>query len=188
VLEHEIHLIATSVDSRDTKPEGGDQVVERLVQPIRQDGAFQVAPQPLDQVQARTVGGQPVNPDLPAVLLEPLPYSVSVMKPTVVTNQANLATRVCPQQRYQEYQEIRSRLGWSDRVGDPSSSVVDSTIHHGFLVLPGGRDLRLRADRSPDPAEGWVPMDFNLVLIDQDFRSVGAGRFFFKRSSSSAAC
>jgi hypothetical protein len=188
VVEHESHLITTSVDSRDTTSESGDQVVERLVQPIRQDGAFQVAPQPLDQVQARTVGGQPVNPNLPAVLLEPLPYSISVMKPTVVTNQANLATRICPQQRYQEYQEIRSRLGWSDRVGDPSSSVVDSTIHHGFLVLPGGRDLRLRTDWRPDPAKSWMAMDFNFVLIDQDFRSVGAGRFFFKRSSSSAAC
>ena len=189
MLEHESHLVTPSIHARDTKPESSDQVVERLVEHVCQDGAFQMAPQPLDQIQARTVGRQPVNSnsDLPAVLIEPLSYGIGVMKPAVVAHQANLATRISPQQCYQEYQEVRSRFGWSDCVGDPPSSVVDSTIDHGFLVLPGGWDLRLRADRCPDSAKSWMPMDFNFVLIDQDFRSVRAGRFFFKCSSSSAA-
>ena len=146
-----------------------------------------MAPQPLDQVQARTIGRQPIHSDLPAVFIEPLAHSMSVMKPTVVANQTNLATRICPQQRYQEYQEVRSRLGRSDRVGDPSSSVVNSTIDYGFLVLSRGWDLRLRADQRPDPTKGWMPMDFNFVLVNQDFRSVDPCRFFFKCSSSSVA-
>ena len=108
VVKHESHLIATSVDSRNAESEGSDQVVERSVEHIGQYGALQVAPQPLDEVQARAVRRQPVNPDLGAVMFEPLTYSLRVMESAVVANQANPSAPISPQERDQEYEEVRS--------------------------------------------------------------------------------
>jgi hypothetical protein len=154
VLKHESHLVAPAVDSCNTKPEGDGQIVEPLVQHIRRDGALRMTPQALDQVQARAIGRQPLNLELFAVLLQPLTHSFGVMQPAVVTNQADLSTRKSSQERYQECEEVGSRLGWSDRVCDPAYSVIDATIDHGLLVLSRGRDLRLRADWRVDPTKG----------------------------------
>ncbi len=188
MFEHESHLIATAIDPRHAQLEGGHQVVECVVEHVRQDGAFEMSPQSLDQIETRTVWRQPIDSDLPAVLMQPLTYSLSVMKPAVVANQSDLATRISSQQCDQEYDEVGSRLRWGDRVGDPTGGVIDATIDHSLLVLSRCRNLRLRSDRCPDPTKGWMPMNFHFVLIDQDFRSVGTGRFFFYYSSYTAAC
>jgi hypothetical protein len=180
VVVHESHLVAPPIDSRDSLSERYDQVFERREQHVGHDGPFEMAPQPLDQVQARAVGRQPVDLDLLAVLFEPLTDGFGVMEPAIVADQANLATRIGSQQRLQIGQEVGSRLGRGNRVSDPAGGVVDSAIGDGFPILSRSGDLGLRADRSPDSAECWMAMNLDLVLVDQNFRGIGAGRFFFK--------
>ncbi len=57
VAEHEIHCVAVGGQAADAVTERSHQIVEVVVQHVGQDRAFQVAPQSLDQVQARAVGG-----------------------------------------------------------------------------------------------------------------------------------
>ena len=83
MVEYESHSVAVAVDLADAPAEGGDQIVHRLKQYVGQHGSFQVSPQPLDQVQTRTVRRQPVDFDLIAVLGEPQPNSLGAMAESV---------------------------------------------------------------------------------------------------------
>ena len=187
VNEHESHLVATTVDSRDSLADRRDQVVERLEQHVGRDGSLQMSPQSLDQVQARAVRRQPENADLFAMLLEPLAHRFGVMESAVVADETDLTTGISPQQRLQVHQEIGTRLGRSDRVGDPAGRVIHPAVGHGLLILSRSRNLRLRANGCPDPAECEMAMDLDLILVNQDFRAVGAV-VYFRSSSSLAAC
>ena len=68
----EAHLIAIAGESANAVSEGGDKIVQIIVQYVGQDGAFQVSPQAFNQVQAGAIGRQPVHGDLIAMLVEPM--------------------------------------------------------------------------------------------------------------------
>ena len=53
MVEHKNHAVSMAGESADAIVEGGHQIVESFKQNIGQDGAFDVAPQAFDQIQAR---------------------------------------------------------------------------------------------------------------------------------------
>lgn len=71
MVEHEPHLVPVAVDPAYAAPKRGDQVVQVLEQNVGQNGSFQVAPQSLDQVEARAAGWQPEDCNLMAMRLQP---------------------------------------------------------------------------------------------------------------------
>ena len=70
VNEHKTHPFSFDRRPTNTFADGGYQVVQSLVQHVRQNGSLQVAPQSLDQVQVGAVGEQPVDFDLVPVRLK----------------------------------------------------------------------------------------------------------------------
>ena len=94
MIEHKAHFAAMAVDLADASAERGDQVVHRLEQHVGDDGAFQVAPQPLDQVQAWTVRRQPIDLDLVFVCDQPLLDGLGAVKAAVVADQTHFAAGV----------------------------------------------------------------------------------------------
>ena len=181
MFEHESHLVAAAIDSCNPLAEGSDQVLDGFEEHVGQDGALEMTPQPLDQIQARTVGRQPKDVDPVAVLFQPLCHGLRVGEPAVVADKANPAIGIGPKQSLQERQEVRSRLRRGHGVGNSPGGIVDSSVGDGFLILSGSGDFGLRADRRPDTAESRMAMDLDLILVDQDFRGFAASRFFFKR-------
>jgi len=183
MIEHEPHLVAMTIEPRNAVTKGSDQIVQRSEQHVGQDRSFQVTPQSLDQIQARTIRRQPENRDLIAVRPQPFLDGLCVMEPTVVTDHTDLAASVDRDQYYQKRQEVRAALAGSDGVGDPAGRVVYASVDDLLLVFPGSGNLGLGADQSPHPGQGRMPMDLHLILEDQDLGRVRLCRPFFKRTS-----
>ncbi len=178
MVEHEAHSVTVPIDSANTLAERRDQIPQVLEQDVRQDCPLEMAPQPFDEVQARTVRRQPVDRDPVGVGLQPLLDCPRVMEPAIVAYQADLATGVCLDEGNQEDQEVHPALAVGDGVRDLGRRVIDATIDNLLLVLAGCRDLRLGAHRRPHPRQRRMPMDLHLVLENQSLRSVLLQRFF----------
>jgi hypothetical protein len=181
MVKHEAHAVTVSVNSADALAERRGQVVNSFEQDVGQDGPLQMAPQSLDQVQTRAVRRQPVDRDPIRVCREPLPDTASVVKPSVIADQANLATGVRLDQGDKEDEEIRATFAVGDCVGDFARRVIHAAVHDLLLVLTRCWDLRLFSDRRPHPRQRRMPVKLNLVLEDKGLRGVLPQSFFFNR-------
>src|SRR5258705_13133281 len=94
VVDHESHAFALTVNSSDTPPKGRLEVIETVEEHIGNYRAFQMSPEPLDQIQARRVRRQPEDLDAVAMLHQPTPDSFGVVEAAVVADQADLASGV----------------------------------------------------------------------------------------------
>jgi hypothetical protein len=183
VIEHETHLVSPTVDSTDPLAKRDDQLVQAREKDIGKNRSFQVAPQPLDQVQARAIRRQPKHLDLIPMRLEPLSNGLGVVEPAVVADQANLPTRISLDQRDQKDEEVRPALARSDRVNDLTRGVIHPAVDHLLLVLSRRGNFGLMTHWRPHPAQRRMAMNLNFVLENQGFRSVFLQRFFFNRVS-----
>jgi hypothetical protein len=139
VVEHEAHALAVARHASHSLAEGGDPVGQAFVQDVGQHRAFEVTPEPFDQVEARRVWRQPVDLDPIAVLCEPLLDRLGGVESPVVADQQNLLAQVLRQQRHQKRQEGRTAFGFRHGVGQSARLVVHPSLDHPLLVLAGGR-------------------------------------------------
>lgn len=182
--EHKAHCVAIAVERGDSLVECRDKVVQSSVENIRQDRAFQVSPQSFDQIQARAVRWQPVDPNLVAVFLKKFLNRLGVMKPAVVANHQNSSPGVRREQRRQKDDELGSTFRHCHGVRQLGSLIVHSAIDDLLFVLSGGGNLRLFSTRRPGSGEGRVSVDFDFVLVDQHLASIRPQRLFLRISSS----
>ena len=117
------------------------------------------------------------------MLLQPSPHGLGMVKSSVVADQSDLPSGVGRDEGDQEREEVGAALAVSHGVGDPAGGEVDTAIDHRFFVLPRGGYLRLRSDRGLHSGERRMPMNLDLVLIDQGFGSVFLSGVFFRRAS-----
>jgi len=111
VLEHKPHGVAFAIEALDSFVERGDQIVECPIEHIGQYRPFQVTPQPFNEIEARTVWREPVDPDLMTMFFQKRSDRVSVMKSTVVAHQADSPPLIGQQQCRQERDEVGTALG-----------------------------------------------------------------------------
>ena len=149
MVKHESHPISVAIDPGYAVSECHDQLIQACEQDIGQNRSFQVSPQPLDQIQARAVGWQPVDFDSIGIGCEPLLNRLRVMESAVIAHEADLAAGVSLDQCDQEKQEVHTTLAIGDRVRDLARRIVDSTVDYLFLVLTGRWDLWLCSHRRP---------------------------------------
>ena len=178
MVEHEAHPVTVSINSADAFAESGGQVVKGFEQDVSQDSSFQMAPQSLDQIQARGLRRQPVDRDPIGIGLEPLLDHACVVEPPVVAHQANLATGVRLDQGDKEDEEIHSTLAVGECVGDLARRVIHAAVDDLLLVLAWCWDLRLFADRRPHPRERGMPVNLDFVLEDKSVWGILLQRFF----------
>lgn len=170
MVEHESHFVSMAVDPGDAVAKRGHQVIDRPEQHVGQDGSFQMAPQPFDQVETRAVRRQPEDGDLIGMLGQERPHRLRVMETSVVADEANLPAGIGSQQDDQERDEVPAALGVGHRVGDPAGGIVDTPVNDLLLVLARGRNLGLLADRRPHAGQRRMTVNLHLVLKDQNFR------------------
>lgn len=91
MIKHKSHLFAVTIDTGNTTTKGRDQIIYTDKQHIGQYRAFEVTPEPFNQVQARTIRRQPEDFDLIPMRSEPLMDCLGMMKPPIVTDQTNLS-------------------------------------------------------------------------------------------------
>ena len=178
MVKHEAHSVTVSIDSADALTECHDQVAKGFKQDVGQDSAFQVAPQPLDQVQTWAVRRQPVDRDPVGIGLEPLLDCACAVEPSVVAHQANLATGVRLDQGDEEDQEIHSTLAVGNCVGDLARRVIHAAVDNLFLVLTRCWNLRLFPDRRPHARQRRMPVNLDFVLEDKGLGGVLFQGFF----------
>jgi hypothetical protein len=183
MVKHEAHSVTVSIYSADALAESGGQVVKGFEQDVRQDRSFQMAPQSLDQIEARAVWRQPVDCDPIGIGLEPLLDRACVVESPVVAHQANFATGVRLDQGDKEDQEVRSTLAVGDCVSDLARRVIHAAVYDLLLVLTRCWDLRLFPDRPPHPRQRRMPVNLDFVLEDKSLRGIFLQGFFFNRRS-----
>ena len=184
MIEHESHFIAAAINASDTSAECLGQVIYVSEQNIGQDGAFEMAPQPFDEIQARTIRRQPVNLDLLAVRRQPFVHRLGMMKTPVVTYQADFSPGIDFHEKHKEFQKVYTALGGGDGVSNLAGDVVHTAVGHPLFIFSRCRYLRLAAHLGPGASQHGVPMNFHLILKDQGFRGVLPQRFFFRPSNS----
>jgi hypothetical protein len=187
VIKHETHSVAVSVNSADALAEGRFQFGKGLEQHVRQDCPFQMAPESLNQVQARTVRRQPVNCDSIGIGLEPFLDRSCVVEPAVIGHQANLAAGVRPDQGHKEEEKIHAAFAAGNCVGYLARRVINAAVHHLLLILTRCWDLWLFPDSRPHPRQRRMPVNFDFVLEDESFRGILLQGFFFNRRNCSFA-
>src|SRR5436190_19696702 len=187
MVVHESHCVAFAGQAPNALPEGGDEVVQAVVQDVGEHGAFEVSPQPLNQVQAGAVGRQPVDGDLLAMLLQPGLNRFRGVEAAVVADQDDLLSHVLLDQGHQENQELGPALGRRQSVGQLACFVVHATIDNLLLILSGSRNFGLLADRSPHSRQRRMAVDLHFVLKDQHGTASFLKRPFLKRFSSRRA-
>jgi hypothetical protein len=183
MVKHEAHSVTVSINSADALAERRGQFVKACEQDVCQDRSFQMAPQSLDQIQARAVRRQPVDCDPIGIGLEPLLDRTRVVESPVVAHQANPATGVRLDQGDKEDQEIHSTLAVGNCIGDLTRRVINAAVDHLLLVLTRCRNLRLLPDRRPHPRERGMPVNLDFVLEDKSLRGILLQGFFFNRRS-----
>lgn len=183
MIKHETHLVPVAIDSFDASIKGNFEVDKLGEKDISDHGALQVSPQPFDEIEARAVGRQPEDLDAVTVGRQPVLNGFGMVKASIVADQANQASSVGQEQRYQERQEVRATLGVRNRLSDLAVGIVDTAINDLFLVLSRRGNFRLAADRGPHASQCGQAVNFNLVLKDQDLRSILFQGVFFKRWS-----
>ena len=125
MIKHESHLFAVAIDTGNTTPESNHQVLYIGEEHIGQHGAFKVAPETFNQVQAWTIRWQPEHFDLIPMRSEPLVDSLGMMKPPVVTDQTNLLSGIRGYQGNQKDKKILATFGLGHRVNYPAGLVID---------------------------------------------------------------
>ena len=183
MIEHESHPIPVTVDSCDASLEGGDEIVQGPEQHVGQGRAFQVAPEPLNQVEAGTIGRQPEHGDLVGMSLQPRSNRLGMMEASVVADQTDLSSGIGCRQGHQEVNELHPTLLVGHGSSNPTSGEVDAAVDDFLFVLSRGRDFGLDAHRRPHPGQHGMTMDFHFVLEHEGFRGIGFQGFFFKRTS-----
>ncbi len=154
MVVHEAHFLSVSDQSADAALEGGNQIVRIRAQHVGRHGAFQVAPQAFDQVQAGTIGRQPVDRDLRAMLGRPGSYRLCGVEPAVVADRIDLLADVLFHEDRQKQQEFRAALRGRHGVGRPPGFVVHAAVHDLLLVFSRSRRFGLLADGGPASASG----------------------------------
>ena len=61
MVKHEAHAITVSIYSADALAESGGQLANGFEHDVCQDRSFQMAPQSLDQIEARAIWRQPID-------------------------------------------------------------------------------------------------------------------------------
>lgn len=178
MVEHKSHSISMPVDAGDAGAAGGNEIVDRLKQYVGQDGAFQMAPQSFDRIQARAARRKPKHGDLIGVGLQPRPHRLGMVKPSVVAHQTNLAACVGRHEGDEEGDNLRTALLVGHGVGDFAGGEIHAAVHDFLFILARRGDFGLDADRRPHPGQGGAAMDLDFVLKDQRFGGVGLQGFF----------
>src|ERR1700733_9812416 len=94
VIEHESHAFALPVNSSDASLEGRLEIVQTVEEHVGNYRAFQMSPEPLDQIQAGRVRRQPTDLDPVALLRQPTLHGFGVMEAAIVADQADLASGI----------------------------------------------------------------------------------------------
>src|ERR1700722_7485054 len=94
VVEHESHTIVMAINSSDAALKGRLEIFQTVEEHIGNHGAFQMSPEPLDQIQAWRIRRQPEDLDAVAMFRQPTPDSLGVVEAAVVADQADLAAGV----------------------------------------------------------------------------------------------
>jgi hypothetical protein len=71
MIEHKGHATSISSQEADTMAECGDQFIKGAIEDIRENRAFDVAPEAFDEVEARRIWWQPENFNLVAMVRQP---------------------------------------------------------------------------------------------------------------------
>jgi hypothetical protein len=114
-------------------------------------------------------------------------HRLGVVESTIVADQTDSPAHVGCQKRRQEHDKLGTAFCRRHGVGQASRFVIDAAIDHLLFVLAGCRNLRLFSPRSPGPSQRGMPVDFDLILINQDFASILPQGFFLRTSSSRRA-
>ena len=130
MLEDEVHFVSMAVDAGEAAAKRGDQIVHRDKQHVGQYRPFDMTPQPFDHVQARAIRRQPEDVDLVPMRSEPLPDSLGLMKPPIVTDQTNLSPGISGDQGHQKDKKVPAAFGPGHRLNDLAALVIDPAIDH----------------------------------------------------------
>jgi hypothetical protein len=112
VVEHESHEVPATVNSSDASLKGCLEIVQTMEEHVGKYRAFQMPPEPLEQIQVRRVRGQPEDLDAVALLRQPLPDGLGVVEAAVVADQTDLASGVSREQCHQEGEEVDAAPRW----------------------------------------------------------------------------
>jgi hypothetical protein len=92
MIIHKAPLFAATIDTGNATPESRNKIFHSREQHIGQHRAFEIIPEPFNQVQTRTVRRQLKNFNLIPMFSKPLlPDRLSMMKSPVATDQMNLS-------------------------------------------------------------------------------------------------
>lgn len=186
MIKHEAHSVTVSIYSADALAESSGQVIEGFKQDVCQDRSLQMAPQSLDQIEARAIWRQPVDCDPIRIGLEPLLDRVRVVESPVVAHQANFATGVRPDQGDKEDQKVHSTFAVGDCVSNLARRVIHAGVYNLLLVLTRCWNLRLFPDRPPHPRQRRMPVNLDFVLEDKSLRGILLQGFFLTGAAASS--
>lgn len=183
MIKYESHMITMSVNTTDAAPEGGNQIIHRTEQNVGQYRTFQMAPQPFDQIQVRTVRRQPENAESVGILRQERFHRLGMVKASIVADQTNLMTGIGFQQNRQKGDEVPAAFGLGHRVDNATRGVIHAAINNLLGVLAGRRNFGLSAFWRPQTMQGGQAMQLGFILKDQGFFGIVFQCVFFKRES-----
>jgi hypothetical protein len=149
VIKYKPHLLTVTIDTGNPMPESSKQIFHPRKQHVSQHDAFEMAPQPFDHIQARTIWRQPEYLDLVPMCSEPLPDRLGLVKPPIVTDQTNLSPSISADQGHQKGKKVPPAFILGYCVNDLAAVIIYPTVDHTLFVLARRRNLELLADRPP---------------------------------------
>ena len=134
---------------------------------IVQGRSFEIPPQPLNQIQLRTVTRQPCNQHMVTMLLQKFQNSVRPMVAGIVQDKNYVPIRVGLQQLPQELVELLGIFLGMHHVVALAGAIVESSIYAQSLVGACSRDEWTNASQRPHFRQGRVEVNFTLIEVEQ---------------------
>lgn len=110
VFEHEFHNVSPGIHGADAALERAHEISDAHEEDVGQGRSFEMAPESFNQVQVRTVRGQPMDFDASTMAVQPVLHGAGMVITRVVAHEPNPAARVGPQKQSQEGNEVEPAL------------------------------------------------------------------------------
>lgn len=165
-----------------------EQAVEVVPPPMAGELLLHIAPQALDQIELRRIGGQEERLQSVGIAPPDLAQRMALVVADIVEHDnGRFVSWQRPGEVVQERAEGHRSLPWACLPHSLASRVVDRANDDRFLVLAGGGNLQWLSFTPPDLCQVGVGMDFTLVHVDQMESSGLSSRFFWSQSSTCLA-
>lgn len=174
--------VRMSVEVMERFHDGLSQAIHRTEEVVVERASFQIAPQPFNGVEFRTVLGQPDDADVMFVFRQEVQGGGGGVVGGVVEGQDDQPVLLGLQKLPQELVELGGVFLGMDQVVRLTRPVVERPVDAELLVRSGGGHLGPDPFEGPDFGQGRVEMNLTLVEEEEVEENLGFKRAFFKKS------